>query len=548
MSARNIYTGNDARTRLLRGANKIAQAVAVTYGPGGRTCIMERFAGMLATKDGVTVAREVSLEDHIENQGCQMLKEACIAVNNEVGDGTTTVAVLTASMLQEGHKMIACGQDPGGLVRGMFAARDLAMDAIRGMTHQIKDQADLERIAMLASNGDVEVAQNMAEACMAVGKDGTVTIEDGVGMEVTLEFKEGMELDQGPCSDAFLGDQLERVIDNPLVAVIHGRLRTLEDVQDLLEVASQWPDNPLVVFCMVAEGDALTTMVVNDVKDIMKSVAVGAPGLQFRKEEYLQDIAAITGATFVDPNAGLDHTVWNPEWFGSLRKITFKPKSTLLIAHDEATEAVQDRIATLRAQVEHSASDYDRDRIKERLAKLSGGMAILKIGGVTEVALKERRARVEDALGSVRAALRDGVVPGGGIAYLRAASALSNGIRLNNTGTYQNKDCITAEDYGRNIVRRALMRPLEVIANNAGEEGTVVVYNVLDAWSKVDDLNTPGYGWVGWDALTETYRDFSVDPMIMDPTAVALATIKAAVSVAATILTVETAIVLRDEP
>ena len=540
MPPREIYTGTDARAKMLRGANQMARAVSVTYGPGGRTCILQRMSGMLATKDGVTVAREVQLTDSLENQGCQILKEACIKVNNEVGDGTTTVAVLASAMLAEGHKLIATGIDPGGLTRGMKDAGEHALEYIREMATPILDQADLERVAMLASNGDVEVAKNMAEACMAVGKDGTVTIEDGVGLEVTLEFKEGMELDQGPCSPQFLRDQHERVIENPLVAVIHGRLRSLQDVQDLMEVASQWPQNELVVFCLLAETEALATMVVNDTKDVMKSVAIGAPGVQFRKQDYLQDIAALTGATYVDPNAGYDHKQWDPNWFGSLKSITIRPKSTILVAHDEAGDEVQERIQKLRAEEAHCASDYDRDRIQERLAKLSGGMAILKIGGVTEVAMKERRARVEDALGAVRAALRSGVVPGGGISYLRAADALSCGDLLSDTGVYQNKDCSTAEDFGRSVVRRALMKPLEVIANNADEEGKVVVYNVLSKWQGSEDFD-----WTGWDALTDQYRDLAEDPMVMDPTAVAIATVTAAISVVTTLLMVETAIVLK---
>lgn len=545
MPARDIYTGQDARTRLLRGANKIAQAVSVTYGPSGRTCIMDRMAGLLVTRDGVTVAREVDLPDHAENQGCQILKNACIKVNDEVGDGTTTVAIMTNALLTEGHKLIATGIDPGGLVRGMYAARDEVIEIIRGMSNAIVSQAELERVAMLASNGDVEVATNLAEACMAVGKDGTVTIEDGVGMETILEFKDGMEIEQGPCSPTFLGDKTERVINTPLVAVVHSRLRSLNDVQDLMETASQWPNNELVVFCLIAEAEALATMTVNDAKGVMKCVAIGAPGVQFRKVEYLEDLAAMAGATMVDINAGMDHRKWDPEWFGSLRQITIKPKSTVMTSLPEAQEAIADRIAVLRTQETTSVSDYDRDRIKERLAKLSGGLALLKIGGITEIAMKERRARVEDALGAVRAALRSGVVPGGGIAYLRAATCLSPGKLIGSKELYSTKHCVTAEDFGRSVLCRALMKPLEVIADNGGEEGKVVVCNVLDKWGASNWKLGEGFAWTGWDALSKTHRDLSDDPLIMDPTDVVVAVINAAVSVAATMLTVETTIVTR---
>lgn len=532
MPTRNIYTGRDARTRLLRGANKIARAVSVTYGPGGRTCIMDRMAGMLATKDGVTVAREVDLPDHTENQGCQILKNACIKVNDEVGDGTTTVAILANALMAEGHKLIATGIDPGGLVRGMYTARDEVVPLIRGLANNITTQAELERVAMLASNGDAEVATNLAEACMAVGKDGTVTIEDGVGLETVLEFKDGMEIDQGPCSPTFLGSTTERVINTPLVAVIHSRLRSLDDVRDLMETASQWPNNELVVFCLIAEAEALAVMTVNDSKGVMKCVAIGAPGVQFRKVEYLEDLAAMAGATMVDINAGMDHRKWDPDWFGSLRQIVIRPKSTVMTSLPEAQEAINDRMVVLRAQEAVSVSDYDRDRLKERLARLSGGLALLKIGGATEVAMKERRARVEDALGAVRAALRSGVVPGGGIAYLRASTILDT-------------KGMTAEDHGRRVLQRALRKPLEVIADNAGAEGAVVVQNVIDAWTPVDWESGEGFDWTGWDALTEAYRDLSNDPLVMDPTDVVVSVINAAVSVAATMLTVETAIVIQ---
>jgi len=535
MPARDIYTGHDARNRLLRGANKIARAVSVTYGPGGRTCIMDRMAGLLATKDGVTVAREVDLPDHTENQGCQVLKNACIKVNDEVGDGTTTVAVVTDALLTEGHKVISTGVDPGGLVRGMYAARDKVVKVIRGMSNVITSQSELERVAALASNGDVDIATNLADACMAVGKEGTVIIEDGVGLGTTLEFKEGMEIEQGPCSPSFLGDKLERIINKPLVAVIHGRLRSLDDVQDLMETASQWPNNGLVVFCLIAESEALATMTVNDTKGVMKCVAIGAPGVQFRKVDYLEDLAAMSGATMVDANAGMNHRKWDPEWFGSLHQIIIKPRSTVMTSLPEAQDFIQDRMTVLRAQEDSCVSDYDRDRIKERLAKLAGSMAILKIGGATEIAMKERRARVEDALGAVRAALRSGVVPGGGIAYLRSTNCLP---------ARKLTERKTPEDYGEFILCQALMKPLEIIANNIGEEGKVVVYNVMNKWDGVDC----GSGdWVGWDALTGTYRDLSDDPLIMDPTDVVVAVINAAVSVAGTLLNAETAIVLQKD-
>ena len=535
MAAREIFTGIDARIPMLKGAAQVSRAVAVTYGPKGRLCLMDRFAGMLATKDGVTVAREVTLANSLENQGAQMLKQACLKVNDEVGDGTTTTAILAHALVKEGQKIIAGGVDPGGLVRGMYETLDVVLDEISNWSTSITTQKELERVAMLSSNGDEEVAKYLAEACMAVGKDGTVTVEDGVGMGITLEFKEGMELDQGPCSPAFLKGLPERVIENPLIAVIHGRLRSLADIQDLLECASQWPQNELVVFCLIAETEALEVMVVNDTKEVMKSVAIGAPGMQFRKQDYLQDIAALTGATFVDMQAGLDHKTWNPEWFGSLRKIIVYPKTSILIANDEASEAIQERLKYLTGEELHCVSDYDRDRLKERRAKLSGGMAILKIGDVTEAALKERRARVEDALGSVRAALRDGIVPGGGITFLRISEFIREG--QDRTREWD------AEDWGWEAVRLGLQQPIMVLASNADTSGDVVKHVLIeDNWTKLENR----YEWFGWDAMTGEYRDLFEDPMVADPAAVTCAVFKAALSVAAIFLTVETAITLKE--
>ena len=528
MSAKNILSGQSARSRLLAGANKMARAVSTTYGPLGRTCVMDRMGGLLITKDGVTVAREIELPDHIENQGAAILKNACIRVNDSVGDGTTTVAIIASSIMAEGHKMILTGGvDPMGMVRGINAGRDKVIEAVRNMVHVISTQEELQRVAMLASNGDMEVSSNLAEACMAVGKDGTVTVEDGVGLETTLEFREGMEIDQGPCSELFLNGGSDRTINSPLVAVIHSRLRSLADVQDLMETASQWPDNELVVFCLIAEAEALSVMTVNNSKGVMKCIAIGAPGVQFRKVEYLEDIAAMSGATMVDQNAGMDHRKWDPEWFGTFKQISVNAKSTVMASIPEAQVAIDDRIEALHAQESSSVSDYDRDRLKERMAKLSGGLAVLKVGGATELAMKERRARVEDALGAVRASLRSGVVPGGGISYLRASQLMD----ITGDGSFF---------VGQTVLKSALARPLIVLANNAGENGHLIVDKVMDKWRHNDS------GWFGWDATTSQYRDLSDDPLVMDPTDVVIAVINAAVSVATTLLTVETAIALVD--
>jgi len=521
MMTRQIATGTPARKRILEGALRLAKTTAVTYGPHGRTCILDRNPELLTTRDGVTVARSIDLLDPIENLGAQILKEACIKVNNKVGDGTTSVAILAAELLKHGHKLVAAGIDPNQLVRGMSAARDQALSVVEDLAVSIETQKDIERVAMLASNGDVEVAQNMAEACMAVGKNGTVTIEDGQGIDVTLEFKEGMDLDRGPVSHAFLKGDVERTQEGPLVAVINFTLESLEDIQDLLEVASQWPQRELLVIAQDVKGVALSTMIENDKQGIVRSVAVLAPGFAVRKAEYLQDIAALSGATFVDPIAGYDIRTWDANWFGAFRRVVYRHNTTLLTAYDEAREGLTQRILELRAQEQHCVSDYDRDRLQERLGKLSGGMAVLRVGAATEAEMKERRARVEDALAAVKASLKDGVVPGAGLTYLRAAMGL--------------KECPGGNEgfvAGWNLVQSALSKPAEILATNGGHSGPAVL----------DQLRSSEKDWWGWDTLQGCYRDLIEDPPIIDPTLVALSVIQAAVSVASTLLTVEVSI------
>lgn len=516
---KSIARGYEARKRLLSGALQLAKAVTVTYGPAGRTCILDRLSGLLATKDGVTVAREVELSDPVANQGAAILREACIKVNDEVGDGTTTTALLAAEMLREGHKYVAAGADPNQMIQGMRAAQDAAFETIYALAEPIRTQKDLERVAMIASNGDVEVAKNMAEACMAVGQDGTITIEDGQSIEVTLEFKEGMEIEKGVTNTDFLEGDIERVIEGPLVAVINVSLNTLEDVQELLEVASQWPKNELLVFCRSVGGEALATMLVNNKEKVARCCAVQAPGMSHKQADYLEDVAALSGATFVDPEAGYPWQFWDAEWFGSLRKATIKERVSVLLAYDEAGELLEEHIRKLHAQEAVCVSDYDRDRLQERVAKLSGGLAILKIGGPTEAALKERRARVEDALGSVRAALREGVVPGGGTAYLRASERLAE--------RPKDQDGFSQ---GWAIVQRALQAPVRKLMANAGYESDPI-YSLRDRSD-----------WEGWDVSQAIIRDLTLEPRIIDPTAVVVSAIRAAISVSATLLTVEATI------
>lgn len=526
---KDILIGSEARDKLLEGALKLSKTVSGTYGPAGRTAILDRFGGLLATKDGVTVARELDFENPTENQGCQLLKSACVKVNDEVGDGTTSAAVLTSELLREGHKRIVAGMKPRELVEGMREAGGIATSFVRHLATPVETKEDLKQVALIASNGDEEIAENMAKGCMAVGKDGTISIEDSHGVETILLFKEGMEIDQGMASQIFSsGDSIERVMEKALVAVIDTKVTGVEDIQSLMEAASQFPNNELLVIAQEIEGPALSMLAVNHSQGNLRSCAVKAPGFGLHKSEQLKDIAALSGATCVSSEIGLDHKKWDSAWFGTVRKATVRMKTTLFESFDEAQDTIQERIEFLKAELQRSSSEYDIDRLKERISKLSGGIAILKVGGTTEAALKERRARVEDALGSVQAALRSGVVPGGGAAYMQAAKAI-----VAEAPDYSESDKMA----GLDIVVDALGKPLEYLAENAGENGAYIARKLWES--------APLKSWDGWDAKNLTFRNMKEDPAVFDPTDVVVTVIETAVSVASTLLTVEASVARR---
>jgi len=523
-----VHKGAEARKRLLEGAKTLAKCVAVTYGPGGRVVMLDRAVGLLATKDGVTVAREIDVEDPVANLGCQILKTACIRVNDDVGDGTTSTAIVSAALLEEGQKVIAGGMAPIEILRGVQAAAQRCYEVIESLASPVEDQALLERVAMIASNGDVEVSQKMAEACMAVGNDGTLTIEDGNSVGIELQFKEGMEIDRGAASQHFLGTLNERVLEGPLVAVIGADLRTVDDVRGVMEVASQWPNHELLIIAQSIEGDALKTMLMNDTKDVMKCVGINSPGFHDRKKEILKDIAALTGADYAEPTLGYDLANWDPEWFGGLRKATVEAKKTVFVAYDEAEELVEERIKHLKAEKRHAKSEYDTDKLNERIAKLSGGLCIMQVGGYTETEMRERRARIEDALGSVRAALAEGVVPGAASAYHYCAAMLL--LDLDAGEAEGSMEFMT----GWRILAKALQKPLEVIASNAGHPSAYTAQLLLDGY-KSGEMSP----WQGWDAETGGVRSLDEDPAVVDPVAVVRSVIEASTSAAGTLLTVE---------
>ena len=503
-----ILHGTAARTKLLRGAVALSRAVAVTYGPGGRTALIQRFSGHLSTKDGLTVAQEMSLSDPVENLGCQLMKQACLKVNKDCGDGTTSTAIIAGALLREGHKRIVAGQHPREVVKEIEDAARVACSLVRGCSRSVNTQAELNRVAFTACNGDAEIAEHLAEACMAVGKDGTVSIVDGIRTDTVLELKDGMEFDRGAASHAFLNGEVERVLEGALVAVVPALLHSVESVVSMLEEATQWPQNPLLIFSTSVAGAALQTLLLNSAPANAPTKGVGncaveAPGMPHQKLDNLKDIAALTRATVVDPAAGMDITHWKPEWFGTVRRATISKTKTLLEAYPETRDSIEVRMGELRGEIARTLPGFEQDQLQERLGRLSGGVALLRVGGVTEAARKERRARIEDALGAVQCALRGGVVPGGASTYSWVAGQLDPG-----------------------PMQTALQKPLQTLLRNAGVQVP---------------LQEAPQGF-GWDSDQKMFRDLLQDPLIVDPTDVVESAIKAAVSVVGTLLLVETSV------
>ena len=521
----------EVRAKLLAGAKLLAKTVAVTYGPKGRTAMLDRAAGLLATKDGVTVAREVVLADPVESMGAETIKEACAKVNEQVGDGTTSVAIVAAALLEECHKLVSAGFDPMRVAEGIKGAAERAIQIVEDMALPIESQEHLEHVALVASNGDEEIARTLAEACMAVGNDGTISVQDGVSTGIVLDFKDGMEIDKGAISPGFLRESggVERLIEGPLVAVFGVPLREVEDVQQVLEESSQWPAHDLLLFAESVEGKALTTMLMNDAKDVVRSVAVAAPGFGPKRTGYLRDIAALAGATFVDPTLMDFRKRFDPDWFGSFRKAMVKARTTTMEAYAEAGETIGERIAELKREAHTLTSDYDRDQHAERIAKLAGGLCVMRVGGPTEIALKERRGRVEDALGSVRGALEEGVVPGAGSAYLTVADCLPNEHDGSEGGQ------------GWEALAKALKAPLATLASNAGHDGRAIAWRAVSVREAAGEYPID-WCWIGWDAMAEGFRDLREEPRVIDPAPVVKAVIKSAASVAATLLTAEISI------
>ena len=523
--AKQIIFDTEARAALKRGVDALADAVKVTLGPKGRNVIIEKSYGApTVTKDGVTVAKEVQLEDRAENVGAQMVREVASKTSDVAGDGTTTATVLAQAIVRAGLKNVTAGANPMDLKRGVERAVAAVVDSLRSLSREIEGKGEIAQVASISANSDMEIGDLIAEAFEKVGKDGVITVEEAKGIETFLEVVEGMQFDRGYLSPYFVtdADNMEAVLEDVTVLIHDKKISSMKDLLPVLEKVAQ-TGGPLLIIAEDIEGEALATLVVNKLRGTLRVAAVKAPGFGDRRKAMLEDIAILTGGTVVSEEKGYRLENTTLDYLGSAKRIVIDKDTTVVVDGAGKAEAIKARVNQIRQQIETTTSDYDREKLQERLAKLSGGVAVLKIGAATEPEMKEKKARVEDALHATRAAIEEGIVPGGGVAYLRALPSL-DGVETENAD----------QAIGVSIVRRALEEPLRQIAENAGMEGSIVVRTVAD-----------GEGDYGFNAQTEEYGSL-VEQGVIDPTKVARTALENASSVASLLLTTET--VISDKP
>jgi chaperonin GroEL len=527
MAAKEIRFHEDARERLLRGVDALANAVRVTLGPKGRNVVLEKSWGSpTVTKDGVTVAKEIELEDHFENMGAKMVKEVASKTSDVAGDGTTTATVLAQAIFREGSKLVAAGANPMDLKRGIDKAVSAVVEELKKQSKKTRSSEEIAQVGTISANNDEAIGQILAEAMEKVGKEGVVTVEDAKGMETTLDVVEGMQFDRGYLSPYFVTDpeRMEVVLEDALVLLHEKKIGSMKDMIPLLEqVARQ--GKPLLIVAEEVEGEALATLVVNKIRGTLHAAAVKAPGFGDRRKAMLEDMAILTGGQVIAEELGLKLENVTPKDLGRCKKVVIDKDNTTLIEGAGTKSAVEGRCADIRRQIEETTSDYDREKLQERLAKLAGGVAVLKVGAATETEMKEKKARVEDALHATRAAVEEGIVAGGGVALLRARRAL--------TGLEEALD--DDQKAGVRLVGRALEAPLRWIANNAGIDGSIVLDKVM-----------AGSGAFGFNARTETYEDL-VKAGVIDPTKVVRTALQNAASVASMLLTTEALIAEKPE-
>ena len=518
MAAKDVFFGDSARQRMLVGVNTLADAVKATLGPKGRNVVLEKsFGAPTVTKDGVSVAKEIELADRFENMGAQMVKEVASQASDVAGDGTTTATVLAQSIVNEGLKSVAAGMNPMDLKRGIDKAVIAAVEAVSGMASPCEDNKAIAQVGTISANSDTSVGEIIAEAMEKVGKEGVITVEEGSGLENELDVVEGMQFDRGYLSPYFINNQdnMSAEVEEPFVLLVDKKISNIRELLPVLEQVAK-ASRPLVIIAEDVEGEALATLVVNNMRGIVKVSACKAPGFGDRRKAMLQDIAILTGGTVISEEVGLDLENTSLEHLGNAKRITMDKDNTTRVDGAGDADTIQGRVSEIRVQIENTSSDYDREKLQERVAKLAGGVAVIKVGAATEIEMKEKKARVEDALHATRAAVEEGVVAGGGVALIRAIAAVQ-GL------TGDNED----QNTGIAAALRAMEGPLRQIVGNAGDEASVVLDKVRQ-----------GEGNFGYNAATGEYGDM-IAMGILDPAKVTRTALQAAGSVAGLMITTE---------
>ncbi len=517
MSAKQLMYDAEARQAILKGVEKLSRAVKVTLGPRGRNVVLDKkFGSPTVTKDGVTVAKEIELEDPFENMGAQMVREVASKTSDVAGDGTTTATVLAEAIYKEGLKNVTAGANPMSLKRGIEKAVEAAVAALQTQSKKVKDSHEIEQVAAISANGDNTIGEIIADAMDKVGNDGTITVEEAKSIETTLDVVEGMQFDKGYLSPYFVTntDTMEVVLDDPQILIFEKKISNLQDLLPLLQNVAK-AGRPLLIIAEDVEGEALATLVVNRIRGTLQACAVKAPGFGDRRKAMLEDIAILTGGTCITEDLGIKLENVNVEDLGRAKRVTITKENTTIVEGGGKTSDIKSRIEQIRRQIEETTSDYDREKLQERLAKLAGGVAVINIGAATETEMKEKKARVEDALHATRAAVEEGIVPGGGVALLRCQNK------------FNSVEAEGDEAIGVDIVRRACEAPLMQLVRNAGVEGAIVLQEVKKA-----------KGNNGYDVATGDYVDL-VKAGIIDPTKVTRSAIQNAASIAALLLTTE---------
>ncbi|MGB0698788.1 MAG: chaperonin GroEL [Parvibaculales bacterium] len=525
--AKEVTFGSEARDKMLKGVDILADAVKVTLGPKGRNVVLDKsFGAPRITKDGVSVAKEIELEDKFENMGAQMVREVASRTNDVAGDGTTTATVLTQAIVREGHKAVAAGMNPMDLKRGIDQAAAAALADIEKRSKKVKSNEEISQVGTISANGEAEIGAMIAEAMDKVGNEGVITVEEAKGLESELDVVEGMQFDRGYLSPYFItnADKMTAELEDPLILLHEAKLSNLQSMVPILEAVVQ-ASRPLLIIAEDIEGEALATLVVNKLRGGLKIAAVKAPGFGDRRKAMLEDIAILTGGQVVSEDLGIKLENVTLDMLGTAKRVNITKDDSVIVDGAGNKKDIEARVAQIRTQIENTTSDYDREKLQERVAKLAGGVAVLKVGGATEVEVKERKDRVDDALNATRAAVEAGIVPGGGTALLLATQAVE---KLTN----DNADI----QAGINIIRRALEAPLRQIAENAGVEGSIVVGKVLD-----------GKGKIGFDAQNETYCDL-IAAGIVDPAKVVTTALRDAASVAGLLITTEAMVAEKPAP